>query len=141
MFQVTWRTVCCTSDFHQKIVSIASFIIKMPSSVFCSCFCEEFYNWYDHYSLNCIVKVLIESVTAFYWSYLKSNFKIKGQQTSSITFHAQNLMLNMENYLAIIFFGFWNSDREDWCKQQENMHGLAKLPFWIQIVFLHSLTQ
>lgn len=58
----------------------------------------------------CIVKVLIESVIAFYWSYLKFNFNIKGQQTSSITFDAQNLMLNIEIYLAIIFFGYRNPD-------------------------------
>ena len=50
-----------------------------------------------------IIKALIESVNAFYWWYLKFNFKNQVQQTTSITFHAQNLMLNIENYLPIIF--------------------------------------
>ena len=56
----------------------------------------------------CIVKVLIESVIAFYWTYLKFNLKIKGQQTSSITFHARNLMLNIEIDPAIIFLATYS---------------------------------
>lgn len=40
------------------------------------------------HSLMFIIKALIESVTAFYWSYLKFNFKNQVQQTTSITFHA-----------------------------------------------------
>ena len=50
-----------------------------------------------------IIKALIETLIAFYWSYLKFNFKNQVQQTTSITIPAQNLMLNIENYLPIIF--------------------------------------
>ena len=50
-----------------------------------------------------IIKVLIETLIAFYWSYLKFDFNKQVQQTTSITIHAQNLMLNIENYLPIIF--------------------------------------
>ena len=68
-----------------------------------------------------IIKVLIETLIAFYWSYLKFDFNKQVQQTNSITIYAQNLMLNIENYLPIIF--------PDKMYDAINTHVLVKLTF------------